>query len=137
MMRLNDRQGLASIPRRLQRVEVIRRHRIGARPAGKCRWFEQDLPRLELPEEPLLGGKLVVLVLEMDQVQAPDLTVERFDRRDDPAAVAYCREHADAGNLSGGGRCHRGRIMRGASTEAISTRRLSGADPRAAAGAGG
>ena len=82
-----------------QCVEVVCRHRTaGVRRVRQGVWFEQMATRLELPQEALLGRRVIVGVLEMYEVEAPRLAVEGLDRRDHAAPVADGGEHAGAGN---------------------------------------
>lgn len=58
------------------------------------------MSRLELPEQALLERELVVLVLEVHQMQAPLLPIERLYRRDDTLPISNDREHAHAGQAA-------------------------------------
>ena len=82
-----------------QGVKILCRHGVGRDSVRKRRGFEENLSWFKLPEELLLGGKLVVLVVEMDEVESPLLAVEGFHGGDDPPAVAHSGEHSGSGNL--------------------------------------
>ena len=103
-----------------QRVEVVRGHRAaGVRRVRQGVRFEQMATRLglELPQEAFLGRRVIVGVLQVDEVEAPCLAIEGLDRRDHAAPVADGGEHAGAGNggvsRRGGHELLRGRRRRG------------------------
>ena len=63
--------------------------------------LDQMTTRLDLPEDAFFGRRVIVLVFEVDEMQASGLAVERLDGRDHSAAVANGREHPGAGNGDG------------------------------------
>ena len=82
-----------------QRVEVVCGHRAaGVRRVRQGVRFEQMATRLQLPQEALLGRRVIVGVLQVDEVESPLLAVEGLDRRDHAATVADGGEHAGAGD---------------------------------------
>ena len=82
-----------------ERVEVLGGHG-AARVRGRrqCVRLEQVSVRLDLPEDAFFGRRTVVLVLNVDEMQAPRLAVEGLDGRDHPAPVADGREHPGPGD---------------------------------------
>lgn len=60
---------------------------------------------LQLPEEAFVRGQAIVLVFDVDEMEAPVVAIERFDRRHYPAAVADRGEHPGPGD--GATRCGR------------------------------
>ena len=79
-------------------VEIRRRHGVGRVWVGEGGRLEKRLAGFEFPEEALGGGGAAVLVVQMDEVEAACLAVERVDGGDGAAAVADGGQHAGAGD---------------------------------------
>ena len=91
-----------------ERIEVFRGH--GAAGVGGIRKgvrLVQVTARLDLPENAFFGRRVIVLVFEVDEMEASGLAVERLDGRDHPATVADGGEHPGSGN-GNSLRCWRG-----------------------------
>ena len=63
--------------------------------------LKQVTVRLDLPEDAFFGGRAIVLVFEVDEMETPRLAVEGLDGRDHSAPVADGRKHAGAGDGDG------------------------------------
>jgi len=100
-VRIEERHGRCPASGAEEGIEILRRHGIGREGIRKRRGFEEHLPRLKFPEEPLHSGKLVILVVNMDEVESSLLAVERLDGRDDSPTVANSGEHSWTWNLKG------------------------------------
>ena len=82
-----------------KRVEILGRHGAASVRGGRQRVRLQEVAvGLYLPEDAFLGWSVVVLVLEVYEVEAPRLAVERLDGRDHPAPVADGNEHPGPGD---------------------------------------
>ena len=55
--------------------------------------------RLQFPQELLILGRLVVLVLDVNQMNTPVVAIERLHARDHPAPVSDGGEHAHARDI--------------------------------------
>ena len=82
-----------------KRIEVFRRH--GAAGVGGIRKgvrLIQVTTRFDLPEDAFFERRVIVLVLEVDEMETASLPIEGLDRRDHAAPVADPREHPGAGD---------------------------------------
>ena len=98
-VRIKERHGGRPAGGPEERVIIFSGHGIGGRKTRQVVRLEQDFVSFELPEKTFTDRKLIVLVLNMDEVKAARRTVHRRDLRYDAASIAHDSEHPDAGDL--------------------------------------
>jgi len=96
---IEERHGRRPASGAEQGIKILRRHRIGREGIREGSGLEERLPRFEFPEKPFLGRILVVLIVEMDEVETPLLSVKRLYSRYYPPAVRT------VANIPGRGTC--------------------------------
>ena len=81
-----------------QRVEICRGHGLaggGIRQRGR---FKQVAFGFKLPQQAFCGWRVIVRVLQVDEVQTPRVTVEGLDGRNHATPVTDGGQHAGAGD---------------------------------------
>ena len=83
-----------------ERVEVFRTHGVGLSRVRQRSRFQEVPFGLQFPEQAFLSRGMLVLVFQVDQVDASVVAVEGFDGRDHAGPVADGGEHAGARDVA-------------------------------------
>ena len=95
-----------------ERVEVFRAHGVRPSRVRQVGRFEEIPLGFQFPQQAFLAWGVVVLVFQVNEVDAPVIAVEWFDGRDHAHSVTDGGEHAVAWDGHGSLRRRRGRPMR-------------------------
>ena len=95
-----------------ERVEVFRAHGVRPSRVRQVGRFQKVSFGFQFPQQALLAWGVVVLVLEVNEVDAPVVAVEGFDGRDHAHSVTDGGEHAVARDVTSCGRGGHGSLCR-------------------------
>ena len=95
-----------------ERVEVFRAHGVRLSRVRQRGRFQKCSIGLQFPQQALLAWGVVVLVLQVNEVDAPVVAVEGFDGRDHADPVTDGGEHAVARDVTSCGRDGHGSLRR-------------------------